>query len=112
MSDSHATSGQRDGPALSDLAAPGAGDGAAMRDRCAALGIDWLEQPPPADRDAISLITADAAVRLVHACQPDYFSFADWQRIDEQEVAKGQAQGRPRVKFIYAEEMLAALGRT
>ncbi|MFB3133189.1 MAG: NADP oxidoreductase, partial [Rhodothermales bacterium] len=55
---------------------------------------------------------ADAAERLVRVCQPDYFSYADWQRIDEQEIAKGQAQGRPRVKFIYAEEMLAALGRT
>ncbi len=64
MSDSHATPGQSDGQVLSDLAAPGAGDGAAMRGRCAALGIDWLEQPPPADPDAVSLITADAAVRL------------------------------------------------
>ena len=54
---------------------------------------------------------ADAAEGLVRACQPDYVSYADWQRIDEQEVAKGQAQGRPRVKFICAEDMLAALGR-
>ena len=55
---------------------------------------------------------ADAAEGFVRACQPDYVSYADWQRIDEQEVEKGQAQGRPRVKFICAEDMLAALGRT
>ncbi len=54
---------------------------------------------------------ADTAETFVRACQPDYVSYADWQRIDEQEVAKGQAQGRPRVKFICAEDMLAALGR-
>ena len=54
---------------------------------------------------------ADTAETFVRACQPDYVSYADWQRIDEQEVTKGQAQGRPRVKFICAEDMLAALGR-
>jgi ferredoxin--NADP+ reductase len=43
--------------------------------------------------------------------QPQYFSFADWQKLDELEVAKGAAQGRPRVKFVTVAEMLAALGK-
>ncbi|MHC4106994.1 MAG: GspE/PulE/PilB domain-containing protein, partial [Planctomycetota bacterium] len=64
MNDAHATSGQLDGQTLNELTAPGAGDGATTRERCTALGIDWLEQAPPADADAVSLITADAAVRL------------------------------------------------
>ena len=43
--------------------------------------------------------------------QPQYFSFADWQKLDELETAKGTEQGRPRVKFVTVEEMLAALGK-
>jgi len=35
-----------------------------MRERCAALGIDWLEEPPHAETDAVNLIDADVAVRL------------------------------------------------
>ncbi len=48
---------------------------------------------------------------LVRARQPQFFTFADWLKLDELEVARGQAQGRPRVKFTSVEEMLAALGR-
>jgi ferredoxin--NADP+ reductase len=48
---------------------------------------------------------------LVRARQPLFFTFADWLKLDEMEVARGQAQGRPRVKFTSVEEMLAALGR-
>ncbi len=48
---------------------------------------------------------------LVRSRQPQYFSYADWLRLDELEVARGIAQGRPRVKFTSVEEMLAALGR-
>jgi ferredoxin--NADP+ reductase len=48
---------------------------------------------------------------LLRERQPTYFTFADWQRLNEIEVARGQEQGRPRVKFTRIEEMLAALGR-
>ncbi len=48
---------------------------------------------------------------LVRARQPQFFTFADWLKLDELEVARGQAQGRPRVKLTSVEEMLAALGR-
>ncbi len=48
---------------------------------------------------------------LVRTRQPQYFSYGDWLRLDQLEVAKGKAQGRPRIKFTSVEEMLAALGR-
>jgi ferredoxin--NADP+ reductase len=47
----------------------------------------------------------------VHNRQPDYFTFADWEKLDEIEVAKGYALGRPRLKFTSVEEMLAAIGK-
>ena len=52
--------------------------------------------------------SADSVERLVRERQPEYFSFEDWQKIDALEVARGAAQGRPRVKFTSIEEMLAA----
>jgi ferredoxin--NADP+ reductase len=52
-----------------------------------------------------------AAEALVRQRQPRFFSYADWLKLDEIEVARGRAQGRPRAKFTSAEEMLAALGR-
>lgn len=54
---------------------------------------------------------AEAAERFIRERQPLYISYADWRRLDELEVARGNARGRPRVKFISVEEMLAALGR-
>jgi ferredoxin--NADP+ reductase len=54
---------------------------------------------------------AEAAERFIRERRPRYISHADWRRLDEIEVARGKAQGRPRVKFISVEEMLAALGR-
>jgi ferredoxin--NADP+ reductase len=48
---------------------------------------------------------------LVRARQPGVVTWADWKRLDEQEMARGKTQGRPRVKLTGAEEMLRALGR-
>jgi ferredoxin/flavodoxin---NADP+ reductase len=53
---------------------------------------------------------ADAAERLVRQRQPHYVSYEDWLRLNELEVTRGRAQGRPRVKFTRVDEMLAALG--
>ncbi|HEV8306140.1 MAG TPA: FAD-dependent oxidoreductase [Methylomirabilota bacterium] len=52
-----------------------------------------------------------AVEALVRQRQPHYFSYADWRRLNELEVARGQPAGRPRIKFTRVEEMLAALGR-
>ena len=35
--------------------------------------------------------------------------FAGWKRLDQLEVERGKAAGRPRVKFARIEEMRAAL---
>ncbi len=48
---------------------------------------------------------------LVRERQPKFFSFADWLKLDQLEVARGKPQNRPRVKFTRVDEMLAALGR-
>jgi ferredoxin--NADP+ reductase len=55
--------------------------------------------------------SAAAAEALVRQRKPTFFSWADWLRLNEIEVSRGRAQGRPRVKFVRVEEMLAALGR-
>ena len=49
--------------------------------------------------------------QLVQERQPGYFSFADWKRLDALEVERGQAIGRPRLKFTSVEEMKQALGK-
>ncbi|MBI2207122.1 MAG: FAD-dependent oxidoreductase [Candidatus Rokubacteria bacterium] len=54
---------------------------------------------------------ADAAERLVRERQPQWFSYADWLKVNETEVAKGRAGGRPRVKLTRVDEMLAVAGR-
>jgi ferredoxin--NADP+ reductase len=53
--------------------------------------------------------SAGAALALVAARKPTYFSYDDWLRLDDIEMRRGEAQGRPRVKFTSVEEMLAAL---
>ncbi len=55
--------------------------------------------------------SVEAAERMVRACQPDYVSWEDWERIDALETARGKPAGRPRVKFVDTSEVLAALGR-
>ena len=53
----------------------------------------------------------DAAARALRARQPRCVSYEDWLKLDALEIARGKAQGRPRVKFTRIEDMLAALGR-
>jgi ferredoxin--NADP+ reductase len=65
-----------------------------------------------ADLAAASMFTpespsAEAALAMIEARQPDFVSFPDWKKIDEAEVTKGQAEDRPRVKFTQVAEMLA-----
>ncbi|MDX1687872.1 MAG: FAD-dependent oxidoreductase [Candidatus Promineifilaceae bacterium] len=53
----------------------------------------------------------EAAERMVDEKQPQRFTYDDWLKLDEMEVARGEEQGRPRVKFTSVEEMLDALDR-
>ena len=52
-----------------------------------------------------------AALRMMRARQPMCVSYQDWLWLNELEVARGRAAGRPRVKFTRVEDMLAALRR-
>jgi ferredoxin--NADP+ reductase len=54
---------------------------------------------------------AEAFTAFISQRQPRYVSFADWQKLDELEIARGVAQGRPRLKFVTVADMLAALGK-
>ncbi|ARA91894.1 NADP oxidoreductase [Rhodothermaceae bacterium RA] len=56
--------------------------------------------------------SAEAVLHLIRSRRPCFFSYADWQRLDEIETTQGRQRGRPRVKLTCAEDMLAALGRT
>ncbi len=51
----------------------------------------------------------DAATTMVGERQPDFVSYQDWLYLNEQELANGEAQGRPRVKFTDVDEMIAVL---
>lgn len=62
-----------------------------------------VPEPIAVDREAIA--------RLVSERQPDHVSYEDWRRLDQLEMARGRAAGRPRVKFTRVKDMLAALGR-
>ena len=55
--------------------------------------------------------TAEDAEGMVGERQPDYVSYEDWLKLDKIEVSRGQASGRPRIKFTSIEAMMAALGR-
>jgi ferredoxin/flavodoxin---NADP+ reductase len=54
---------------------------------------------------------AAAADRMIRERQPRCFSYDDWLRLNEMEVSRGRAAGRPRLKFTSVEEMHTALGR-
>lgn len=52
---------------------------------------------------------AVAVEAMLRQRQPFCFSYGDWRRLDQLEVAAGRSQGRPRVKLTSVEEMAAAL---
>ncbi|UCG86538.1 MAG: FAD-dependent oxidoreductase [Gemmatimonadota bacterium] len=54
----------------------------------------------------------ESVAELVVQRQPEFFSYDDWKRLDELEVARGRSEGRPRVKFTSIAEMLSHLGRS
>ncbi len=54
---------------------------------------------------------AAAAECLIRGRQPACVSYEDWLRLNELEVSRGRAAGRPRVKFTRVADMLAVLGR-
>lgn len=55
--------------------------------------------------------STEAAAAMIASKQPQSISYADWSTLDAAELAKGEAQKRPRVKFTNLGDMLAELGR-
>ncbi len=64
-------------------------------------GAGRLAEPAEPDREAFLRLLAERRVRTV--------SWQDWQRLDALERARGEAIGRPRLKFTRIEEMLEAV---
>lgn len=60
-----------------------------------------LLSPDAPSADAVDALLAERGVRVV--------TYADWQTLDKLELERGEAEGRPRVKFCRVDEMLAAL---
>ncbi|HEX3033589.1 MAG TPA: FAD-dependent oxidoreductase [Thermodesulfobacteriota bacterium] len=48
---------------------------------------------------------------LIRERQPSFVSYSDWLNLDKQELARGEAEGRPRVKYTSIAEILEALRR-
>lgn len=68
-----------------------------------------------ADMDAGALLTptlpaGEAWAQTLRARGVRIVTYADWMRLDAEEVARGQASARPRVKFDAVAAMLAFLG--
>ena len=55
--------------------------------------------------------TREAFDAFIRRQQPEVVSFADWQLLDQAELANGAAVGRPRIKFSRVEDMLATLAQ-
>ncbi len=55
--------------------------------------------------------SAETVQNLIESRQPQYVTFADWERLDEMERQRGEELGRDRVKFTVIDDMLDALGK-
>jgi len=78
---------------------PDAGETAAkLLEDAAAGALNWPTHPQP---DAMDALLAARGVRVV--------TYDDWRLLDRLEIERGQAVGRPRVKFCSVDEMLDAL---
>ncbi|MGE4169834.1 MAG: NADP oxidoreductase [Candidatus Margulisiibacteriota bacterium] len=62
-----------------------------------------LKPAPSPSTDTMTALLSGRNVRTV--------SWEDWKKIDAEEVARGQALGKPREKFVSAEEVFAFLDR-
>lgn len=51
----------------------------------------------------------DDFITFLESKKPEFISYADWKIIDEIETERGEAEGRPRVKFTEVSAMLSAL---
>jgi ferredoxin--NADP+ reductase len=53
----------------------------------------------------------EAVEKLVNERKPNNVTYADWLIIDQLEIGRGEAEGRPRKKFTEVQAMLQALAQ-
>ncbi|MBT8400884.1 MAG: FAD-dependent oxidoreductase [Rhodothermia bacterium] len=73
---------------------------------CAAETVESMLEDLGAGAVAEPAADADSIEEVVRRSQPDVFTYDDWKQLDKLESERGQAQGRPRVKFTTREEMV------
>lgn len=49
----------------------------------------------------------EALYEIIRSRNVRFISYADWQKIDQEETARGESKGKPREKFTRLDEMLA-----
>ena len=78
---------------------------------CSRETVDRMLQDSSAgDRLEPAAPALGAVEALLRQRKVRYFTYADWEKIDALEVARGKEQGRPRIKITERDEFLAALG--
>lgn len=68
-----------------------------MGRECSGLGVE------EEGMEAVTSLPCASGVRPV--------SFADWEKLDAEEVSRGKGAGKPREKLLDPQEMLRLLGR-
>ena len=48
---------------------------------------------------------------LIRERNPEYIDYEDWLKIDEEEVSRGEKEGKPRVKFTNIDEFKKLLNK-
>jgi len=67
-----------------------------------------LEDAPEASETARD---PEAIIGVLDAAGARYVTYEDWMKIDAEEIRRGEAQGRPRVKMTELDEILEFLGK-
>jgi ferredoxin--NADP+ reductase len=79
---------------------------------CAAETVDHVLADSVSGRLAPAARGAEELDRLLAERGIDVTSWADWRAIDQAEVERGKAAGRPREKFVSVAEMLEVVRRS
>jgi ferredoxin--NADP+ reductase len=79
---------------------------------CAAQTVDHLLADAISHRIPTASGNPDELVTLLAANGARVTSWADWQRLDAAEIARGAQGGRPREKLVRIQEMLATLDQS
>jgi ferredoxin--NADP+ reductase len=77
---------------------------------CAQEAVNGLLEDVREGRIDRAVPAREVLERVLAERQRDLVTYADWQVLDGLERARGEVDGRPRVKFTRIEDMLAALG--